>query len=686
MARKSFNPKHFINRELSQIAFNQRVLEQARNPATPLLERVRFLCISCTNLDEFFEVRVASLKQLKQFGAGNRGPDGLAPATALGLIHQQTSQLVDHQYQTFNEELVPTLADNGINILRRDQWSKAQQTWLASYFRNEVLPVLSPLGLDPVHPFPRLLNKSLNFAVMVEGNDAYGRDAEVALVRAPRSLPRLVQIPGRGEHAYDFVFLSSILQAFVAELFPGMKIRGCYQFRVTRNSELYVDEEEVDDLAQALKGELLERSFASAVRLEVLNTTPDEIVDYLSRCFSVEEGDVFRCNGPVNLHRLSEIIPLVHRADLKYSEFRAHTSPDLIAGSAIFGAISKRDYLLHHPYDSFAPVIEVLRQAATDPNVLAIKQTLYRTGKRSPIVALLIEAARGGKDVTAVIELRARFDEQENIELADQLQEAGIQVVYGIVGHKTHAKLLLIVRREGQKLRRYAHLGTGNYHYRTAAAYTDLGLLTSDRSICSDVHTLFQQLTGLGKLEKLKRLYQSPFTLRDMLLRRIRREIRHAKKGHPGRIVARMNALTEASIIRALYSASIAGVQVDLIVRGACCLRPGIKGVSDNIRVRSVIGRFLEHSRVFYFGNNGKEEVYAASADWMDRNLYSRVECAFPIRDPDLAKRVIHETLEVYLKDNCQAWELERDGKYQLVSPGGEKRFCAQEYLMDSAP
>ncbi|MEM1090051.1 MAG: polyphosphate kinase 1 [Pseudomonadota bacterium] len=686
MSRNKFSSRHFLNRELSQIEFNIRVLEQARDAATPLLERVRFLCISCTNLDEFFEIRVASLKQLEQFGAGKQGPDGLDPATALEKVHEATNMLVNGQYQVFNEELVPALAEQGVRVLRREQWSKAQKTWLADYFRKEVLPVLSPLGLDPVHPFPRLLNKSLNFAVMVQGDDAYGRDAEMALVRAPRSLPRVVQIPGRRETGYDFVFLSSILQAFVDQLFPGMQVSGCYQFRVTRNSELYVDEEEVEDLAQALKGELLERSFASAVRLQVLEAAPDEIVEFLRRCFKLEERDVFRCNGPVNLHRLAEIFSMVHRPDLKYPEFRSHTSPDLISGTPLFSAIGKRDYLMHHPFDAFAPVIDLLRQAAADPDVLAIKQTLYRTGKRSPIVELLIEAARAGKDVTAVIELRARFDEQENIELANQLQEAGIQVVYGIVGHKTHAKMLLIVRREGGKLRRYAHLGTGNYHYRTAAAYTDLGMLTADRLICADVHTLFQQLTGLGKLEKLKRLYQSPFTLREMLLRKIRREMNHVKKGHGGRIVARMNALTEASLIRALYNASNAGVQIDLMVRGACCLRPGIKGVSENIRVRSIVGRFLEHSRVFYFGNNGKREVYAASADWMDRNMYSRVECCFPIRDPAMAKRVVHETLEVYLKDNTQAWELGSDGSYQRLTSGGDKRFSAQEYLMEKRP
>ena len=614
----------------------------------------------------------------------NWGPTVWPPHTALIRIREEVSALVDGLYQTFNDDLVPALAEEGVHILRREHWTKTQKTWLAQYFKSEVLPVLSPLALDPVHPFPRLLNKSLNFAVQVHGTDAYGRDAEMALVRAPRSLPRIVQIPGRRESGYDFVFLSSILHAFVDQLFPGMQVEGCYQFRVTRNSELYVDEEEVEDLALALKGELLERSFASAVRLEIPESTSDEIIEYLTRCFDLSEQDVFQCAGPVNLHRLAEVYSLVHRPDLKYPEFRAYTPPDLAAGNALFSAVSRRDYLLHHPYDSFTPVIDLLRQAAQDPEVLAIKMTLYRTGRKSPIVALLVDAARNGKDVTAVIELRARFDEQENIDLANQLQEAGIQVVYGIVGHKTHAKMLLIVRREGNRLRRYAHLGTGNYHYRTAGAYTDLGLLTADRAICGDVHTLFQQLTGLGKLEKLKKLYQSPFTLRDMLLRRIRREANQAKKGNPARIVARMNALTEASIIRALYAASSAGVEIDLIVRGACCLRPGVPGISENIRVRSIVGRFLEHSRVFFFLNSGKGDIYAASADWMDRNLYSRVECCFPIRDAKLAQRAYNETLDCYLRDNVQAWELQSDGSYVPASAVGKKPFAAQDYLMDS--
>ncbi|MDJ0656352.1 MAG: polyphosphate kinase 1 [Xanthomonadales bacterium] len=686
MPRALADPRLFCNRELSQIEFNRRVLEQAIDPDTPLLERVRFLCISCTNLDEFFEVRVASLKQRMEFGSDKAGPDGLTPVLALEQIREKTLALVDDQYHAFNEIVTPALAEEGIRVLRRDTWTEPQRKWLRSYYHREVLPVLSPLGLDPVHPFPRLLNKSLNFAVVLKGKDAFGREGKMALLRAPRSLPRIIEIPGEnGNNDKTFVFLSSVLHAFVDELFSGMSVEGCYQFRVTRNSELYVDEEEVEDLAHALKGELLERSFAKAVRLEVAHTCPPIIRDFLADRFEVDADDVYPCNGPVNLNRLIAVYDLVNRADLKFPGFLPFLDPALAPGNDLFRAIRRTDVLLHHPYDSFLPVIDLIRQAASDPNVLAIKQTLYRTGEDSPIVGLLIEAARAGKDITAVIELRARFDEQENIELANRLQEAGVQVVYGVVGHKTHAKLLLIVRREGKRLKRYAHLGTGNYHHRTAAAYTDLGLLTCNAQITADVHELFQQLTGLGKRIKLHRLFQSPFTLRDMLLRRIRREIKHCKKGKPGRIVARMNALTEPGIIRALYQASQAGVKVDLIIRGSCCLRPGIKGVSDNITVRSVVGRFLEHSRIYYFLNDGKEELFGSSADWMDRNLFSRVESCFPLLDPEIAARVKHETLSLYLKDNCQSWLMNPDGGYTRVTPGRSRRFSAQEELMNLA-
>ncbi len=676
-------PELYINRELSQIAFNRRVLEQAKDSNTPLLERLRFLCISCTNLDEFFEVRVASLKQRLAYGVGQPGPDGLSPAGALEQIRAETNTLVEDQYATFHEVLAPALAHHGIRFLRRSDWDDRQRAWLRDYFEQQVLPVLSPLGLDPVHPFPRILNKSLNFAVQLEGKDAFGREGSMALVRAPRSLPRIIQIPL--EHTTgpnDYVFLSSILHAFVELLFSGMTVTGCHQFRVTRNSELYVDDEEVENLAQALKGELLERSFAQAVRLEVAQTCSEAVVDYLARCFDLGDEDVYRCNGPVNLYRLMEVVKLIDRPDLRYREFEPRMPSELSAGSNIFQTLRRQDVLLHHPYDAFRPIVDLLRQAVIDPQILAIKQTLYRTGSDSPIVSLLIDAARAGKDVTAVIELRARFDEQENIELANRLQEAGVQVVYGVVGHKTHAKLLLLIRREGDQLRRYAHLGTGNYHHRTAAAYTDLGLLTAHPEITEDVHELFQQLTGLGKLIKLRRLYQSPFSLLPMLIKKIKREAKNASAGNPARIIARMNALTEPSVIRALYSASRAGVEIDLIIRGPCCLRPGVEGISDNIRVRSIVGQFLEHSRAYYFENDGEPELFAASADWMERNLYSRVEACFPLLDPTIAKRVKKEALDYYLRDNQQAWLLQADGSYRKAEVGEDKAFCAQRRLL----
>lgn len=676
-------PELYINRELSQIAFNRRVLEQAKDSNTPLLERLRFLCISCTNLDEFFEVRVASLKQRLAYGVGQPGPDGLSPAGALEQIRAETNTLVEDQYATFHEVLAPALAHHGIRFLRRSEWDDRQRAWLRDYFEQQVLPVLSPLGLDPVHPFPRILNKSLNFAVQLEGKDAFGREGSMALVRAPRSLPRIIQIPL--EHTTgpnDYVFLSSILHAFVELLFSGMTVTGCHQFRVTRNSELYVDDEEVENLAQALKGELLERSFAQAVRLEVAQTCSEAVVDYLARCFDLGDEDVYRCNGPVNLYRLMEVVKLIDRPDLRYREFEPRMPSELSAGSNIFQTLRRQDVLLHHPYDAFRPIVDLLRQAVIDPQILAIKQTLYRTGSDSPIVSLLIDAARAGKDVTAVIELRARFDEQENIELANRLQEAGVQVVYGVVGHKTHAKLLLLIRREGDQLRRYAHLGTGNYHHRTAAAYTDLGLLTAHPEITEDVHELFQQLTGLGKLIKLRQLYQSPFSLLPMLIKKIKREAKNASAGNPARIIARMNALTEPSVIRALYSASRAGVEIDLIIRGPCCLRPGVEGISDNIRVRSIVGQFLEHSRAYYFENDGEPELFAASADWMERNLYSRVEACFPLLDPTIAKRVKKEALDYYLRDNQQAWLLQADGSYRKAEVGEDKAFCAQRRLL----
>ncbi len=681
------DPGLLLNREISLLTFTRRVLELARDENVPLLEKLRFLCISCTNLDEFFEVRVASVRQRMQHGANQPGPDGLTPSSTLAAIRETVLSMVEQQYRVLNDELMPALATQGIHIVRRSEWTRRQRRWLHHHFRQQIMPVLSPLGLDPAHPFPRILNKSLNFAVSIEGRDAFGRDSGMALVRAPRSLPRIIRIPRsytRGPD--DFVFLSSIIHSFIDELFPGMDVRGCYQFRVTRNSELFVDEEEIEDLARALEGELMERGFAEAVRLEVADNCPEAIVRFLATRFGVSEGDTYRCDGPVNLNRMSAICDLADRPDLKYPPFQPNLPKALVQGGDLFAALQRQDWLLHHPYDSFQPVVDLVRQAVSDPQVLAIKQTLYRTGVDSALVGLLIEAARAGKDVTVIVELRARFDEEANITLATRLQEAGVQVVYGVVGHKTHAKMMMIVRRERDHLKRYVHLGTGNYHQGTAKAYTDWSLLSARPELAEDVHRIFQQLSGLGRVQALHELVQSPFGLHDFLLARIEREADNARAGKPAAISAKMNSLTEPSIIQALYRASRAGVVIRLVIRGICCLRPGVEGLSETIRVRSILGRFLEHSRVYHFANDGQAETWAASADWMERNLFQRVETCFPIKTPEAAARVVNESIDLAFEDNIQAWELDGNGHYHLVRPvGDEAPLSIQEMLMKQA-
>jgi polyphosphate kinase len=660
------DPSLYLNRELSQLDFNFRVLEHAQDGAVPLLERLRYLCISCTNLDEFFEIRAATVRQAQDFGIP-LSADGIPYTTLLKRIHDRAAELVDAQYRCWNEVLRPALSEAGVRVLHRQHWNARQTRWLRAYFRDEILPVLSPLGLDPAHPFPKILNKSLNIVVVLRGKDAFGRAGHLAIVRAPRSLPRIIRLPERasgGEN--DFVFLSAVLSAFVDELFPGMEVKGAYQFRVTRNSELIVDEEEVENIALAVRDELVGRGYLRAMRLEIASDCPKPIVRTLLQNFELSENAVYRIQGPVNLNRAAQIYDMVQRADLKFPPYQSRQLQDM---ETIFERAAAGDVLLHHPFDAFTPVLELIKQAAEDPNVLAIKQTLYRAGKDSPIVEHLIQAARNGKDVTVVIELRARFDEEANLRLADRLQEAGVQVVYGVVGYKTHAKMLLIVRREGRKLCRYTHLGTGNYHAGTSRAYTDFGLITADAEIGSDVHQIFQQISGLAPAIKLKRLLQSPFTLHAGVLQRIDREAKLAKAGKPARIIAKMNALNEPQVIRALYVASQAGVEIELIVRGACTLRPGVPGISENIRVRSIVGRFLEHSRVWWFGNNGDPDLFCSSADWLERNLLRRVEIGFPILDPDLAARVKVESLDNYLLDNINAWELHSDGSYRRIVP-----------------
>jgi polyphosphate kinase len=676
--------EHYINRELSLLEFNERVLAQALDERVPLLERLKFLCISSSNLDEFFEIRVAGLKQRIELGSDQPGRDGLTITEQLQAIHVRAHGLIDAQYACLNDVLLPALRHEGIELLARGTWDAATTTWLERYFEREVEPVLSPLGLDPARPFPRIQNKSLNFIVRLSGEDAFGRDTGLAVVQAPRSLPRVVALPEE-DGRKRFVLLTGIVQHFVSKLFAGMEVLGCYQFRVTRNSDLFVDDEEVDDLRRALEGELAHRRYGAAVRLEVARDCPPDLDTFLMRQFTLNEVDFYESNGPVNLNRLAALYDLVQRPDLKYPIFTPGL-PRRVAGSSdLLAVIRQKDVLLHHPFHSFGPVLDFLRGAASDPRVLAIKQTLYRAGNESPIVDALVAAAHYGKDVTVIVELRARFDEEANIELSNRLQEAGAHVMYGVVGFKTHAKMSMVVRREPDGLRRYCHLGTGNYHPRTARGYTDYSLFTCDPEIGQDVHELFLQLTSLTQTPRLTKLLQSPFGLHAAVVEKIDREASLALAGKPARIIAKMNSLVDPQVIEALYRASRAGVQIDLIIRGLCALRPGIPGVSENIRVRSIVGRFLEHSRVFYFrndggGNDGAGELYLASADWMERNFFRRVEIAFPVREQTHRDRILRD-LDSYLADNMQAWELGRDGKYSRCERSGEPRDAQSSLL-----
>jgi polyphosphate kinase len=674
----------YLNRELGQLAFNRRVLAQAASRTTPLLERLRFLCILSANLDEFFEIRVSGLQAEIEAGTPVTGPDRMDAQQVFKQVAKEAHEQVAEQYALLNQEILPGLTAEGIRFLRRADFTATQAKWVDDYFFREVMPVLTPIGLDPAHPFPRVLNKSLNFAVELEGKDAFGRNSGIAIVQAPRVLPRVIRLPREISGAeYDFVFLSSILHEHVAELFAGMKMVDCYQFRVTRNSELFVDEEEVVDLRTALRGELPHRQFGDEVRLEVAENCPAQITDYLLAQFNLGEEDLYRVEGPVNLVRLMNVPDWVERPDLKFPGFRPGLPSQLSRAGDMFSAIREGDILLHHPFQSFQPVIAFLEQAARDPAVVAIKMTIYRTGAESELMEILLGAARSGKEVTVVLELLARFDEETNINWAQRLEEAGAHVVYGVVGHKTHGKMLMVVRRE-EGLRRYVHLSTGNYHPRTTKLYTDWGLFTASEEIGADVNDIFIQLTGLGRATKLKHLWQAPFTLHKQILRAIQGEADHARNGGKGRIIAKMNALLEPETIAALYEASKAGVEIDLIVRGVCALKPGIPGISENIRVCSVVGRFLEHSRVFYFHNGGVEDVYLSSADWMDRNFFRRIELCFPVIEPKLKKRVIHEGLKPYLDDNSQAWEMDQDGQYQLKSARRAKPQVAQETLLET--
>ena len=666
-------PELYIHRELSQLQFNIRVLEQALDDSYPLLERLKFLLIFSSNLDEFFEIRVAGLKKQITYAREQAGADGLQPHQALARISELVHVQVDRQYSILNEILLPELAKQQVRFIRRRHWTAKIKTWVRRYFREEIAPIITPIGLDPTHPFPLLVNKSLNFIVELEGIDAFGRDSGLAIIPAPRLLPRIIRVPEEvGGPGANHVFLSSMIHAHADDLFHGMKVKGCYQFRLTRNADLSVDTEDVEDLARALRGELMSRRYGDAVRLEVVDTCPPHLAEFLLKQFGLSENELYRVNGPVNLTRLFSVTGLDSHPELQYTPFTPAIPKMLQNSENIFNVVGKQDILLLHPYESFTPVVDLLREAAKDPSVLAVKQTLYRSGANSEIVDALVEAARNGKEVTAVIELRARFDEESNLQLAGRLQQAGAVVIYGVVGYKTHAKMMLILRRENGELRRYAHLGTGNYHAGNARLYTDYSLLTSDEALCEDVSKLFSQLIGMGKTMRMKKLLHAPFTLKKTLLDLIAQETQNAAEGKPAHIMLKVNSLTDPKMIRALYKASQTGVRIDLIVRGMCCLRPGIAGVSHNIQVRSIIGRFLEHSRVFYFFNGGDEKLYLSSADWMERNLDRRVETCFPVEGKKLVMRVKKE-LDAFLTDNTLSWLLQPDGSYVRNTPSGNQ-------------
>ena len=679
-------PDRFLDRELSQLAFTERVLAQAVREDVPLAERLRYVCIVSSILDEFFEVRMSDLiDEMMESG-------GWSPAApqwqSFVRISERAHALVERQYQTFNQVIMPALEKRGIVVLSHGQRNGRQRKWVREYFEREVRPLLSPIGLDPSHPFPLLMNKALNFVVQVEGKDAFGRPSSIVVLKVPRVLPRVIPLPARlAPRAQAFVMLSSVIRAHLADVFPGRTVAGFSQFRVTRDSNLWIDEREVHNLRQALRMELSQRHYGSALRLEVLRTCPPHLESLLREQFALPPEAVYRVDGPVNLVRLSELVDRLAQPALRWPPFTPAWPARLKLGADIFERLRGGDLLLHHPFESFEPVVEFLRQATVDPKVVALRMTLYRTGAASVLVDLLIEAARRGKEVTVVVELKARFEEEANIGLAERLEKEGAQVVYGVMGLKTHAKLLLVLRREGegkrQRLVHYAHLGTGNYHPTTTRLYTDFGILTADAAICRDVERVFTHLTSLAKVEKLTRLWLAPFALHKQVLAAIAREAAWVGKGRAGRIIAKMNALIDEATINALYEASRAGVRIDLVVRGACSLRPGVKGLSENITVRSIVGRLLEHHRIYYFRNGGADDVYLSSADWMGRNLFRRIEVAWPVQDGKLKQRVLDEGLKPYLEDTAEAWILGADGVYQPPKGGAGGR-SAQRLLLQT--
>lgn len=711
-------PSLYVNRELSWLDFNQRVLEEALDDTNPLLERLKFLSIVSSNLDEFFEIRVAGLQRQIETGSQKTETDGLAPAEALAEIQRRVTRMVQEQYRCYNREIVPGLAEQGVDLMTVEDLDEKGQQWAAQYFREQVFPVLTPLAIDPSHPFPQLLNKSLNLAVLLDapgGGPSQGalfenwnpsQAGRLGVVQVPRVLPRLVELPQEitGPGPADYVFLSSLISTHIAQLFPGLRVLGCYAFRVTRNSELYIDEDEADNLLEAMHEHLQKRRRGDAVRLEVQRGCDPQVRAMLLRTFELEPIDLYEVDGPINLTRLMTVYSAVRKPELKDPSFTPVLPRELRQVEEppeMFAAIRRADILLHHPYESFQPVVDFIARAADDPQVLAIKQTLYRTSDNSPIVRALMRAAQNGKQVTALVELKARFDEENNIQRSRAMEEAGVHVLYGMVGLKTHCKMSLVVRREdGNAIRRYVHLGTGNYNEVTARLYTDVGLLTARPEIGEDVAKIFNLMTGMGQYTGLLRLHMAPFRLHQTFLDLIERETAQALRAPKGRvtkgptqkrgvtphIIAKMNALVDPQIIKALYRASQAGVKVDLIVRGICCLRPGLPGVSENITVRSIVDRYLEHSRLFYFNNDGNEEIYCGSADWMPRNFFRRIETIFPVLDPDLKKRLRDEVLGICLRDNTKARLMRSDGCYTRVRRrANEKPIRAQEWLMQKA-
>ncbi len=677
----------YFNRELSWLAFNRRVLDQAENAEYPLLERLRFLSFVASNLDEFFEIRVAGLIQQVESHITKAGMDGLGPKEQLRRIHSVSAALVDDQYKCWHKQIVPGLADEGIYFKTREELNRRELAWLKKYFHEQVHPVLTPLAIDPAHPFPHFTNKSLNILLWLDDPDTPATERMMAFVPVPRILPRVLRIPGSKRVPDTYIFLSDVLKIFAKHLFPGYKVMSAHAFRISRNSDLYIDEEEVENLLQSIEEELYNLRKGAAVRLEIEEDVPDDLLSELLESIKLARQHVFRINGPINLMRLMSVYDLIDRPDLKFSSFYAHQIPAFRQHSVVYDAIRQQDQLLHHPFESYDPVVEFVRQAAKDPKVLAIKITLYRTSSDSPIVKALMDAARNDKQVTALIELKARFDEANNINWAKMMEEAGIHVVYGFVGLKTHCKCCLVVRREETGIRQYVHLGTGNYHTKTARLYTDLSFFTGRPGITNEVAQVFNTLTGFAKAPQFKRLLVAPYTLHRRMNTFIRQEASNARKGLPARIVVKCNSLIDKETIDNLYAASQAGVQIDLIIRGICGLVPGVRGMSENIRVRSILGRYLEHSRIFFFenANGAKPRIYVGSADWMARNFYRRIEVVFPIEEESLRARVV-DILDVYLKDNQFATQLLPNGSYRQLSPNRSATpIAAQDWFLKEA-